>query len=67
MTEKYRATGDETDFSFVKVSSNVKWFKLCNFSYYYHIVKLNGWSLIHFLMIFYMSTLCGQYSMLGRS
>ena len=37
MTEKYRATGEETDFSIVKVSSNVKWFKSCNFSYYYII------------------------------
>ena len=58
MAEKYRVTGEETDFSFVKVSSNVKWFKSCNFSYYLHIIKYNGWSLIHFLMLFYLWTLC---------
>ena len=38
--EKYPATGEETDFAILKVSSNVKWLQSNNFNYHYHIFKL---------------------------
>lgn len=67
MIEKCRATGEETDFTSLKVSSNVKWFKSYNFNNYHHIIKQDGWYMIYFLIHFYLSTLCGvQYSMLGE-
>jgi hypothetical protein len=39
MIEKHRAKGDETVFTALNVSSNVKWFKYFNFNYYHHIIK----------------------------